>query len=104
MIKANTGYIIKYLIIDGQKIDVNKQETQYTFKNITQNHSISAEYQLDNTQNNGGFQILIWVCVALVGLSILSVYAYLYRKRIYNKYTDVLNSMGAQLNITTLPN
>ena len=25
-------------------------------------------------------------------------------KRIYNKYTDVLNSMGAQLNITTLPN
>ena len=86
VIKANTGYIIKYLIIDGQKIDVNKQETQYTFKNITQNHSISAEYQLDNTQNNGGFQILIWVCVAFVGLSILSVCAYLYRKRIYNKY------------------
>ena len=25
-------------------------------------------------------------------------------ERIYNKYTDVLNSMGAQLNITTLPN
>ena len=88
IIKADSGYTIKCLIIDGQKFEMNTTETQYTFTNITQDHTISAEFEIDNSLDNNinGSDILIWICVAMVGFAILILCGYIYRRKIHNKY------------------
>ena len=76
------------MIIDGQKFEMNTTETQYTFTNITQDHTISAEFGIDNSLDNNinGSDILIWICVAMVGFAILILCGYIYRRKIHNKY------------------
>ena len=88
IIRANSGYTIKCIIVDGQEIEINKTETQYTFENISQDHTITAEFEVDDTVNNAnnGSDILIWICVALVGLAIIILCGYIYRKKIHNRY------------------
>ena len=61
-IKANNGYVIDSIIVDGKKINVTGiDEYEYIFKNIDSDHTISVSFKKaetpinpgDNNDNNG---------------------------------------------------
>lgn len=88
-ITANTGYIIKYLIINDEIIEINKTNFTYNLKNISEDNNVSVIYDIDksvndDTPNNDLFKILLWICISLVGVStIIMIYYLIKRKRIY---------------------
>lgn len=65
LIIANTGYHLERVVIDGVEIDKNQLEeilnNGYSFVNITQNHTIYAEFSINsytiNASTNGNGQI-----------------------------------------------
>ncbi len=50
-ITPDSGYTIKDVLVDGVSVG---ETAQYTFENITQSHTILAQFKRTSTNNNGG--------------------------------------------------
>ncbi|MCX5641757.1 MAG: hypothetical protein NTY10_00720 [Candidatus Omnitrophica bacterium] len=48
-IRSNSGYRINTLLVDGVLTDTTSGDTQYTFANITGNHTIAVTFQVTHT-------------------------------------------------------
>ncbi len=52
--KANTGYHLKSVKVDGAEVDIAKYATSYTFDDVKAAHTVDVVFEKDAAGNNGG--------------------------------------------------
>ena len=48
--KANEGYHLAKVVVDGQEVDIAKYPNSYAFNNVKENHSIKVTYEINQYQ------------------------------------------------------
>ena len=74
--KANKGYELKAVVVDGVSKDIKVYPTSYEFKNITSNHSIEIEYtkvKVIPLPDTGSNEIYMAVATLLGSITLLAI-------------------------------
>ena len=51
LMKANAGYVISEIIVDGENYDAGETESKYTFTSVTESHRIHVEFEKADEKN-----------------------------------------------------
>ncbi|MDD3139642.1 MAG: VWA domain-containing protein [Lachnospiraceae bacterium] len=49
----NEGYVLDYIEVDGEKIDISDFESAYNFENVNSNHTIKVVYKAESVEDPG---------------------------------------------------
>lgn len=76
-IVADEGYVIKSILIDGTAVSdaAGQSVYTYTFERVTANHTIEAQFEIDQTSsndNNGGTSAGLVVAIIIIILAVIA--------------------------------
>ena len=80
--KANEGYSLKEIYVDGKLIEINENNSSYTFENVSSNHTIKVVYEIENPKT--GSALSITLLSVLTVICVYSIYKYKKKKTLYN--------------------